>query len=106
MLWPTLTLYISTLAEGTVTREERRRLPVALNGLGASFTSCYELRDSACVVFRAFFGSIPEDFGNRGESTITKLPMRNEQWQKHHEKDQTTANRMNDGVCVFFFFPK
>ena len=29
---------------------------------------------------RAFFGSIPEDFGNRGESTITKLPTRNKQW--------------------------
>ena len=53
------------------------------------------------VVFvRAFFGSIPEDFGNRGESTITKLPMRNKQWQKHLKKDQTTANRMT----VLFFF--
>ena len=40
----------------------------------------------------------PEDFGNRGESTITKLPMRNKQWQKHRKKDQTTANRMT----VFF----
>ena len=29
------------------------------------------------VVSRAFFGSIPEDFGNRDESTITKLSMRN-----------------------------
>ena len=43
----------------------------------------------------------PEDFGNRGESTITKLPMRNKQWQKHRKKDQTTANRMT--VCFLFF---
>ena len=48
---------------------------------------------------RAFFGSIPEDFGNRGESTTTKLPMRNKQWQKHHKKKQTMGNRMT----VFFF---
>ena len=47
----------------------------------------------------AFFGSIAEDFGNRGESTKTKLPTRNKQWQTHHRKDQTTANRMT----VFFF---
>ena len=52
------------------------------------------------VIDRAFFGSIPEDFGNRGESTTTKLPMRNKQWQKHHKKDQTTANLMT----VFFFY--
>ena len=51
-------------------------------------------------IIRAFFGSIPEDFGNRGESTITKLPTRNKRWQKDHKKDQTTANRMT----VFFFF--
>ena len=54
-------------------------------------------------IFRAaFFGSIPEDFGNRGESTITKLPMRKKQWQKHREKDQTTANRMTVFCFVFF----
>ena len=52
----------------------------------------------ALVFFRAFFGSIPEDIGNRGESTIIKLSMRNKQWQKHGKKDQTTANRMT----VFF----
>ena len=57
--------------------------------------------NESCRSFsRAFFGSIPEDFGNRGESTITKLPTRNKQWQKHHKKDQTTANRMT----VFFFY--
>ena len=49
---------------------------------------------------RAFIGSITEDFGNHGESTITKLPVRNKQCQKHHKKDQTTANRMT----VFSFF--
>ena len=49
--------------------------------------------------FRAFFESTLEDFGNRGESTITKLPMRKKQWQKHHKKDQTMANR-----TVFFFY--
>ena len=49
-------------------------------------------------IIRAFW-SIPEDFGNRGESTITKLLMRNKQWQKHHKKHQITANRMK----VFFF---
>ena len=48
---------------------------------------------------RAFFGSIPEGFGNRGESTMTKLPKRNTQWQTHHNKDQTTANR----TTVLFF---
>ena len=37
-----------------------------------------------CIIFfRAFIESIPEDFGYRGDSTITKLPMRNKQWQKH-----------------------
>ena len=51
-------------------------------------------------MIRAFFGSIPKDFGNRGESTITKLPIRNKQWQKHQKKDQSTANRMT----VFFLF--
>ena len=59
--------------------------------------------NESCRSFsRAFFGSIPEDFGNRGESTITKLPTRNKQWQKHHKKDQTTGNRMT--VCVRFLF--
>ena len=53
---------------------------------------------------RAFFGSIPEDFGNRGESTTTALSMRNKQWQKHYKKDQTTANRITVCVCVCFFF--
>ena len=28
--------------------------------------------------------------------------MRNEQWRIHHQKDQTTANRMNGGVFSFF----
>ena len=51
------------------------------------------------ILDRAFIGSIAEDFGNRGESTITKSPMTNKQCQKHHKKDQTTANRMK----VFFF---
>ena len=32
------------------------------------------LVSSMPVNIKAFFGSIPEDFGNRGESTITKLP--------------------------------
>ena len=37
---------------------------------------------------RAFIGSIPEDVGNRGESTITKSyqSMWNKQWQNHHKK--------------------
>ena len=51
---------------------------------------------------RAFFGSIPEDFGNRGESTITTLPMSNKQWQKHHKKEHTTANRKKEFFCFFF----
>ena len=50
--------------------------------------------------YRTFFGSIPGDFGNRGESTITNLPKRNKQWQKHRKKDQTTANR----TTAFFYF--
>ena len=50
--------------------------------------------------FYRAFGSIPEDFGNRRESTITKVPMRNKQWQKHQKTDQTTANRRT----VFLFF--
>ena len=50
-------------------------------------------------IVRAFFGSIPEDFGNCGES---KLPMRNKQCQKHHKKDQTTANRMTVFCCIFY----
>ena len=53
------------------------------------------------INIRAFFGSIPKHFGNRGESTVTKLPMRKKQWQKRHTKDQTTANLMT--VCVFFY---
>ena len=36
------------------------------------------------------------------ESTITRLSMRNKQWQKHHEKDQTTANR----TTVIFFLSR
>ena len=46
--------------------------------------------------FRAFFGSIPEDFGNRGESTITKLPMRTKQMAK--------APRPNHAESSKFFF--
>ena len=49
----------------------------------------------------AFFGAIPGDRGNRGESTMTELPMRSKQRRKHHEKDQTMANRMT--VCFIFF---
>ena len=52
--------------------------------------------------FYRAFGSIPEDFGNRRESTITKLPMRNKQWQKHQKTDQTTANRRT--VFLFFYW--
>ena len=37
------------------------------------------------LIVGAFFGTVPEDFGNRGESTITKLPV-NKQWQEHHKK--------------------
>ena len=51
-------------------------------------------------IFRAFFGSIPEGYGNYGESTITKSPMRNKQWQKHRGNIQPKANRMT----VLFFF--
>ena len=52
------------------------------------------------VKFRAFFGSIPEDFGNRVESTITRLPMRNKQWQKHHN---TTSRRIEWRWFCFFY---
>ena len=57
---------------------------------------------SRLEIIRDFFRSIPEDFGNRCESTITKLPMRSKQWQKHRKKDQTTANRMTVFCFVFF----
>ena len=53
------------------------------------------------VKSRAFFGSIPEDFGNRGESAITKLPLRNKQLRKHRKEDQTAPNRMT--FFVFFY---
>ena len=43
---------------------------------------------------RALFGAIPENGGNRDESTTTELPATNKQTQKHHSKDRTTANRM------------
>ena len=62
------------------------------------FAVCDHLSPRIAIVFSLV--PIPEDFENRGESTITKLPMRNKQWQKHHKKDQTTANRMT----VFFYF--
>ena len=51
---------------------------------------------------RAFFWSIPEDFGNRGESTITKLPIRNKQWQKHHKKERPNHGESNDGVFLVY----
>ena len=44
-------------------------------------------------------GSIPEDFGNRGESTLTNLQTSKKQWQKHRKKGQTTAN----GTSKVFF---
>ena len=50
---------------------------------------------------RAFFGSIPEDFGSRGESTITKLPMRSKQWQSTVSK---TKPRRIEWRCFFLFF--
>ena len=63
---------------------------------GALFFSCGEGRR------RNLSGqSTPEDGGNRGESTTTMLPMRNERWQRRHRKYQTTANRMTE---FFFFF--
>ena len=43
------------------------------------------------VISGAFFGSILDNFGNSGKSTITK--------QKHRKKGHATANRMT----VFFF---
>ena len=58
------------------------------------------MRHPVSNLTRDFFGSIPEDFENRGESAITKLPMRNIQWQNHHKKHQTTANRM---AMLYFF---
>ena len=45
-------------------------------------------------------GSIPEDFGNRGESTLTNLQTSKKQWQKHRKKGQTTAN----GTSKVFFY--
>ena len=51
---------------------------------------------------RAFFGSIPEDFGNRGESTIT-LTMMNKQRQKHHKK-RPNHGESNHGVLLRFFY--
>ena len=47
--------------------------------------------------------SIPEDFGNRGESTITKLPMSNKQLGINNGKSNIRPNHgeSNDGVCVF-----
>ena len=63
------------------------------------FAVCDHLSPRIAIVFSLV--PIPEDFENRGESTITKLPMRNKQWQKHRKKDQTTANRMT--VCFLFF---
>ena len=52
---------------------------------------CHHLSPKIAIVFTL---SIPDDFGNSGESTRTKLPMRNKQWQKNRKRDQTTANRM------------
>ena len=46
------------------------------------------------VISGAFFGSILDNFGNSGKSTITK--------QKHRKKGHATANRMT----VFFFIFK
>ena len=48
---------------------------------------------------RVFFGSIPEDFGNRGESTITKLPVRIKERQKHHNN----KTRRVEWRCFDFF---
>ena len=50
------------------------------------------------LVMRAFFGSIPEDFANRGESTVTKSPtMRKNQWKN------MLPLCTSDGVFVLFF---
>ena len=68
---------------------------VVLSAFNSSPTRRYDRKT------RAFFGSIPEEFGNRGESTITKLPMRNKRWQKHHKKDLTTVNRMTVGGGLY-----
>ena len=65
------------------------------NGLDPQRVGC--LNRDFC---RASYGVIPVDGGNRGESTITELPTRNRQRQKHHIKYQTTANRM--AVVRFF----
>ena len=54
------------------------------------------------VVFMAFFGSIPDDFGDRSESTTTKLPMRNKQWQNHHKK-RPNHGESNDGVLFYSY---
>ena len=43
---------------------------------------------------------------NRGESIITKLPMRNKQWQRDHKEDQTTMSRMNRMTVFVCFFTK
>lgn len=38
--------------------------------------------------------SIPDEFGDGGEPTVTKLSTRDKQWHKHDKKDRTTANLM------------
>ena len=66
---------------------------------GSSWTTEFGSPAKSHAVFaRAFFGSTPEDFGNRGE--LKKLTMRNKQRQKHKEK----PNHGESNDCVLFFF--